>query len=226
MPVKYSITERAFPSYPAAKELRSTYDRLRYCAVGNNRSAGLQLANRDRLIDQLHKQLSAMRLQLREASQGELAALQRIDVLISQIEEDAKVWELMETAGDDLSSGIWFYKNGKRNFSGGSPISRLVGACYRFVTAWRTAKDLRKQRNDGILLNELDSPSGQAAEGGDQAERDAARPSAGQPGSGTLDLIIDARSTEDEARGTLKPLVRPSADPLPSSPPQADKDLA
>ena len=182
MPNKYPINESSFPSVPKPNELRETYDALRVASIGNNISSGLKLSHRDKLIDQLYFDLRNMRTQLREASEGKLLALQRMDQLIAQIEEDAKAWERLEIVGDDFTSAIDQYRRGLGKFSGGRPIQALIGACYRFLTTWRTIKKLRTYREQN-LNDSIDSQISAEAEGGDQARRDGNSSSDGHIGS-------------------------------------------
>ena len=167
--MKYPINESSFPSIPSSSNLRENYDALRVASIGNNRSSGMKLAHRDKLIDQLYLDLRVMRTQLREAGEGKLQALVRMDQLIMQIEEDAKAWERLESVGDEFSTAIDQYRRGVGRYQGGRPIQALIGACYRFLTTWRSIKKLRIQREQ--LNSSIDPQLSSAASGGDQTGR-------------------------------------------------------
>ncbi len=190
MPSKYPINESTFPSIPISNELRETYDALRVASIGNNRSSGMKISHRDKLIDQLYLDLQNMRSELLEASAGKLQALQRMDKLIQQIEEDAKAWERLESVGDDFTSAIDQYRRGVGKFSGGRPIQALIGACYRFLTTWKSIKKLRLDREQQ-LTHSVDPQLSQTVERGDQAGRDGDSTTDGQPrqrvGTSTVD---------------------------------------
>lgn len=184
MASKHPINESTFPSIPAPAKLRETYDALRVASIGNNISSGLKISHRDKLIDQLYVDLREMRGKLKEASQGKLEALQRMDELIAQIESDAKIWEQLEVAGDDLTAGIDLYRRGIGPFAGGRPISALIGACYRFLTLWRSTKILRQQRNEQTVNLQLNSANSTPTEARDSGGCDGDSTSNGRAGSG------------------------------------------
>nr|WP_115093535.1 hypothetical protein [Synechococcus sp. UW106] len=150
----------------------------------------MKISHRDKLIDQLYLDLQNMRSELLEASAGKLQALQRMDKLIQQIEEDAKAWERLESVGDDFTSAIDQYRRGVGKFSGGRPIQALIGACYRFLTTWKSIKKLRLDREQQ-LTHSVDPQLSQTVERGDQAGRDGDSTTDGQPrqrvGTSTVD---------------------------------------
>ena len=86
-----------------------------------------------------------------------------------------------EIVGDDFTSAIDQYRRGLGKFSGGRPVQALIGACYRFLTTWRTIKKLRTYREQN-LNDSVDPQISAEAEGGDQARRAANSASDGQLG--------------------------------------------
>lgn len=139
--IKFPIVERVYPRDPEPTELRCVYNQLRRDAQSNNRSAAQQWSY-------LREDFKALRKELAAEQTTKLETLKKVDSLLARIEAEGADWADMEAAGDDLVVGITTYRNDRQTFQGGRNIRRLVAACYRFVTIWKTIKKRRDDRTN------------------------------------------------------------------------------
>jgi hypothetical protein len=126
----------AYPSDPTALE-RDRLDALYLELRGNYKSLmisrGIHRSRAQRQGEQLRELSTRLRaLATREASVKAEA--------FAMLEIIADVVEHLEDAGDEVSNAFGEYQLGRRAYSGGGGITRLIQAVIRFLNRWRLGK--------------------------------------------------------------------------------------
>ena len=134
------IRECVYPKNPESSKLRETYNRLRKAAIGISISRGIYHSK----LSKAKAENDQFRLRIEQMVAEETLSKQRIANLLREMQEMGKVFEALESAGDNLTGEMDEYDNPSKpvDIYRGKPIFGILRAARRFRQAWLYAKEV------------------------------------------------------------------------------------
>lgn len=184
----------AYPSDPTVLE-REKLDALYLELRGNYKSLMISRGIHRSRAQRQGEQLQQLGTRLRDLATREASVRAEAYAMLEIVTD---VVEHMEDSGDELSNAFGQYQLGRRSYSGGGGIARLIQAVIRFLNRWRQGKErfgdlnARQQALRGALETQPQQEGGQANEtsasqAAQRTEQQAAEPAAQpsqEPGDG------------------------------------------
>lgn len=153
----------AYPSDPKALE-RDRLDGLYLELRGNYKSLMISRGIHRSRAERQGEQLRELSLRLRALATREASVKAEAYAMLEIVTD---VVEHLEDAGDEVSAAFGEYQLGRRAYSGGGGIARLVQAVIRFLNRWRGGKErfeelsARQQSLRGALEINTEQDDGQ-----------------------------------------------------------------
>jgi hypothetical protein len=187
----------AYPSDPKALE-RERLDALYLELRGNYKSLMISRGIHRSRSEKQGGQLQELGQRLRALAAREASVKAEAYAMLEIVTD---VVEHLEDAGDEMNTAFGAYQLGRRSYTGGGSIGRLVQAVINFLNRWRTGKERFEQlsaRQEALRAslegNELPSSVLESN------RQQSGRPKTGKPETGKQ-LTIPPQPSQDPSNG-------------------------
>ena len=187
----------AYPSDPKALE-RERLDALYLELRGNYKSLMISRGIHRSRSEKQGGQLQELGQRLRALAAREASVKAEAYAMLEIVTD---VVEHLEDAGDEMNTAFGAYQLGRRSYTGGGSIGRLVQAVINFLNRWRTGKERFEQlsaRQEALRAslegNELPSSVLESN------RQQSGRPKTGNPETGKQ-LTIPPQPSQDPSNG-------------------------